>query len=169
MPIGIVTPIVLFIFIFIYLSGPGLSCGMWTLYWGMWDLVPRSGIEPALGVWHLSHWTAREVALALIALPLSPAVPPVALDMGPCTWKIIMFVEWVTEKCLKHTHTYYFGLSIQHAINLQPGSYRYEEKNHSWFDSFLTPNFQYFKLKNHQLHFVIDILIPLSFINIIFF
>ena len=32
----------------------------------MWDLVPRSGIEPrppALGAWSLSHWTTREVPL----------------------------------------------------------------------------------------------------------
>ena len=41
----------------IYLTVPGLSCGMW-------DLVPWPGIEPrppALGVWSLSHWTTREV------------------------------------------------------------------------------------------------------------
>ena len=34
------------------------SCGMWTLSYGMWDLVPSAGIEPgspALGVWSLSH------------------------------------------------------------------------------------------------------------------
>ena len=31
---------------------------------GMWDLVPRPGMEPeptALGVWSLSHWTTGEV------------------------------------------------------------------------------------------------------------
>ena len=41
------------------------SCGMWTLSWGMWDLVPWSGIQPvppALGGWGLSHWTTREAA-----------------------------------------------------------------------------------------------------------
>ena len=40
------------------------SCGMPTLSCGMWDLVPRAGIElgaPALGAWSLSHWTIREV------------------------------------------------------------------------------------------------------------
>ena len=45
--------------IFIYLTIPGLSCGMW-------DLVPRPGIEPrppALGTWSLSHGTTREVPL----------------------------------------------------------------------------------------------------------
>ena len=39
------------------------SCGMWTLSYGMWDLVPWPGIEhrpPALAVWNLSHWTTRE-------------------------------------------------------------------------------------------------------------
>ena len=33
---------------------------------GMWDLIPRPGIEPespALGVWSLSHRTAREVPI----------------------------------------------------------------------------------------------------------
>ena len=42
------------------------SCGMQTLNCGMWDLVPRPGIEPrspALGAWSLGHWTTREVPL----------------------------------------------------------------------------------------------------------
>ena len=65
--------------IFIYLAAPGLnfvtwdllvvacgifSCGTRILSCGMWDLVPRPGIEPgppALGAQSLSHWTAREV------------------------------------------------------------------------------------------------------------
>ena len=32
----------------------------------MWDQIPPSGVEPrtpALGVWSLSHWTARESLL----------------------------------------------------------------------------------------------------------
>ena len=36
---------------------------MWTLGWGIWDLVPWPGIEPgppALGTWSLSHQTTRE-------------------------------------------------------------------------------------------------------------
>ena len=40
------------------------SCGMWTLSWGKWDLVPWWGIEPrplAMGVWSLSHWATREI------------------------------------------------------------------------------------------------------------
>ena len=40
----------------------GLSCGIW-------DLVPWPGIEPeppALGVWHLNHWTTREVLHCLL-------------------------------------------------------------------------------------------------------
>ena len=40
------------------------SCVMRTLSWGMWDLVPWSGIEPgplALEAWSLSHWNTREV------------------------------------------------------------------------------------------------------------
>ena len=40
------------------------SCSMWTLSWGMWDLVPWPEIKPrtpALGVQSLSRWTTREV------------------------------------------------------------------------------------------------------------
>ena len=32
--------------IFIYLAAPGLSCSIWTLSCGMWDLVLRPGIKP---------------------------------------------------------------------------------------------------------------------------
>ena len=47
-------------FFFFFLS----SCSMWTLSWGMWDLVPRPGIEPqspALGAQGLNHWTRVEI------------------------------------------------------------------------------------------------------------
>ena len=40
-----------------------LCCGMRTLSWGMWDLVPWPGVEPrppALGVWSLTHCATRE-------------------------------------------------------------------------------------------------------------
>ena len=46
-----------YLFIFIYLPEPGLSCVMWCS-------VPWPGIEPgppAWGMWNLSHWTTREV------------------------------------------------------------------------------------------------------------
>ena len=52
------------IFIFIYLAAPGLRCGMQTLSCGMWDLVPRPGIEPqspALGAQGLSFWTRVKI------------------------------------------------------------------------------------------------------------
>ena len=45
------------------------SCGMWTLSWGMEDLVPWPGMEPrpsALGMWSLSHWSTREGPADLI-------------------------------------------------------------------------------------------------------
>ena len=45
-----------------------VSCGLWTLSCGMWDLVPWPGIEPgnpALGVQILSPWTTREVHFLL--------------------------------------------------------------------------------------------------------
>ena len=41
-----------------------LGFGIWTLSWGMRDLIPWLGIKPglpALGVWNLSHCTTREV------------------------------------------------------------------------------------------------------------
>ena len=40
------------------------SPGLWTLSWGLWDLVPWPGREPrppALGTLSLSHWTTVEV------------------------------------------------------------------------------------------------------------
>ena len=43
--------------LFIYLTMPGLS-------YGIWDLLPWRGVElrpPALGAWSLSHWTTKEV------------------------------------------------------------------------------------------------------------
>ena len=40
-----------------------VACGL-LIVAGMWDLVPRPGIEPrasALGAWSLTYWTTREV------------------------------------------------------------------------------------------------------------
>ena len=40
------------------------ALGIFDLHWGMWDLVPWPGMEPAppaLEAWSLSHWTIREV------------------------------------------------------------------------------------------------------------
>ena len=36
----------LFLFLFIYLTVPGLRCSMQTLSCGIWDLVPSPGIKP---------------------------------------------------------------------------------------------------------------------------
>ena len=41
-----------------------LHCGMWTLGYSMWDLVPWPGIESgpsALGVRSPSHWTTKSL------------------------------------------------------------------------------------------------------------
>ena len=50
----------------IFIAASGMfSCSMRTLSCGMWDLVPSPGTEPgspALAVWSLNHWTAREVS-----------------------------------------------------------------------------------------------------------
>ena len=46
----------------IHLPVPGLSCGILAFSYGMWDLVPWSGIEPgppALGAQSLGHRTTR--------------------------------------------------------------------------------------------------------------
>ena len=51
------------IYLFIWLSRI-FSCGVRTLSCYMWNLDPWPGMEPgppALGVWHLSHWTTRDV------------------------------------------------------------------------------------------------------------
>ena len=42
------------------------SCGMQTSSWGMWDLVPQSGIEPGP-----LHWEHRVLATGLPGEPLS--------------------------------------------------------------------------------------------------
>ena len=65
----------LYIYIFIWLhwvlaSANGIFKSMRTLCWGMWDLVPWSGIEPgppALGAWSLRHRTTREVPWWLLS------------------------------------------------------------------------------------------------------
>ena len=53
----------------IFIAACGVfSCGMQTLSCGVWNLVPLPKIKPrspALGVWHLSHWTTREVPATL--------------------------------------------------------------------------------------------------------
>ena len=49
----------IFIYLFMHMAVPGLSCGMW-------DLVPQLGIQygpPDLGIWRLSHWTTRKVPI----------------------------------------------------------------------------------------------------------
>ena len=41
---------------------------MWTLSWGMWNLVPWEGIEPRTPAWRarrLSHWAATEVPVII--------------------------------------------------------------------------------------------------------
>ena len=61
--------------IFVYLTIPNLSCGMWNLF-------PLPGIEPgppALGAWSLSHGTSREVPrlqLLILALLTSSVLVP---------------------------------------------------------------------------------------------
>ena len=54
----------LFIFAFICLAVPSLSCAHRIFSYSLWDLAPRPGVKPgspSLGAWSLSHWTTREV------------------------------------------------------------------------------------------------------------
>ena len=47
------------------------TCNVWTLSWGMWDLVPWLGIEPmppAPEAQSLSHWTTKDVPIFLLLL-----------------------------------------------------------------------------------------------------
>ena len=49
--------------IFLIVASGIFICGMQTLSWGIWGLVPWQGIAPrppALGVWSLSPWTIWE-------------------------------------------------------------------------------------------------------------
>ena len=65
--LALVPSLCLLLFLFIYLTALGLSCGMQ-------DIVPWAGIEPsppALQVWSLSHWTTREFPCFCFNLPTS--------------------------------------------------------------------------------------------------
>ena len=58
----------LFVFCFLHWE----SCSIGTLSCGMWDLVPQPECEPkptALGAWHFSQWSIREVPVYAIFNP----------------------------------------------------------------------------------------------------
>ena len=67
-------------FFFFHLSTPGLSCCMWDLPFGMWDLSllhvgssspTRDRTQaPVLETWNLSHWTTRQVPRNLTGFSL---------------------------------------------------------------------------------------------------
>ena len=94
---------------FFYLAAPGLSCSTR-------DLVPRPGIEPprpALGVWSLSPWTTREIALLFIILIFwpcckafrilisQPGIKPQALGLKPQSP-----THWTTREFLQSLFLY---------------------------------------------------------------
>ena len=61
--------IILFVYLFIYLATPGLSCGFGDIYLqhvGSSSLTRHQTHAPALGAWSLSHWTTREVPKCII-------------------------------------------------------------------------------------------------------
>ena len=57
----------LFVLIFIYICLHQAFVAVCKIFsCGMWDPVPLPGINlgpTALGTWHLSHWTTREVLI----------------------------------------------------------------------------------------------------------
>ena len=80
----VMSVILFFLNIFIYLSVSGLSCGMrifsysmWPLSCDMWDLVPSTEIKrrpTELGALSLSHWTIREVPTSINLINKSPNI-----------------------------------------------------------------------------------------------
>ena len=96
----------------------GLCCSMWTLSWGMWDLVPWPVVEPgspALEAQSLSHWTTKEVPqihssiVSLLPLggkphkvrdficPVHPLCTLVPTVLRHTMGTYYIFVEWVNE------------------------------------------------------------------------
>ena len=58
---------------------------------GMWGLVPWPGIElepPALGAWHLSHWTSREVPHSQFLMVVK--IPVLGWGLGRQRWKLLL-------------------------------------------------------------------------------
>ena len=94
------TELAKFLFLsFICLAVLGLSCSMWTLRCGMWDLVPWSGIKPgalALGARSLSHWITRESPLfnVLFHYGLSQDIEYSSLCywVGPCCPSVLYVI-----------------------------------------------------------------------------
>ena len=76
------------------------SCGMYSLSCGMWDLVPWPEIEPgppALGIWHLSHWTTREVPV-ISSWWSSPTFHPSWLILRILYIPLFCHVPWAINK-----------------------------------------------------------------------
>ena len=83
------------IYLFIYLSVLGLSCGMRAL------LVAACGIEPgppALGAWSLNHWTTREVPYSSLRSQLkchflAEVFPDSQSFCPPLFWNSVPFLQ----------------------------------------------------------------------------
>ena len=87
----------------------GFCCGMWALSWGMWDLVPWSGMEPGplvLGAQSLSHWTTREV--------LQGRSPTIALDYA----RLLYISVLPSFLCSDTLNT--FGNCVNYFCSLRP-------------------------------------------------
>lgn len=108
--------------VFIYLAVPGLSCGMW-------DIVPRSGIEPGpptFGVWSLSHWTPQGSPNSWATWWLgAPALYAVEHLRVAYIWPSVPVVLW----CMWFLHIH--GFNQPQAV--QCGSaYYWEQSAYKW-------------------------------------
>ena len=96
-------------YLFMYLAASGLSCGKWDLrssLWGMWDLVPWSGIKPrspALEAWRLSHWITRKWVSEWKSLSRVWLFATLCNPMNYTVQGILQarILEWVAFPCAK--------------------------------------------------------------------
>ena len=86
----------------IFVAARGIfSCGMQTLSYGTYDLIPWSGMEPGsptLGAWSLSHWTPREV--------------PHHTLFRYAQVQELTLISWATESLFNVSHSWLWGWKI---------------------------------------------------------
>ena len=95
-----------------------LSCGMW-------DLVPRPGIEPgppALGAQSLSHWTTREV----------PKINFLKQEITPGKEKTLHFMYLVSHIPKTHHSNYIKGIFLKHINAQDDNEGQYHKTLESW-------------------------------------
>ena len=86
---------VVVISVHVYMTVPGLSCGLW-------DLVPWSGIKPgppALGVQNLSHWTTGKVLRTLWSFPCFSSLHLTQPTSPPCFFPFTFYLHDSRRVC----------------------------------------------------------------------